>query len=120
MIHERSREITRKHSDISSITQDLNKTERLNMREVSDLKTVIKSIRRDHVKTLTKAAFQLETAVTALGYTTDQTALIGPTSAQASLSLPRTRPQSSGMGFPMTKVNANSTNRTLMRCFIFT
>ena len=48
------------------------------MREVSDLKTVIKSIRRHHVKTLTKAAFQIETAVTALGYTTDQTANIGP------------------------------------------
>ena len=37
-----------------SITQDLNKTERLNMREVCDLKTVIKLIPRDHVKTVVK------------------------------------------------------------------
>ena len=58
MKHERSREITLKvkHCDISSITQDLNKTERLNMREVCDLKTVVKSIRRDRVKTLTAKA----------------------------------------------------------------
>ena len=46
MIHERSREITTKYCDISSITQDLNKTERLNTREVCDLKIVIKLIRR--------------------------------------------------------------------------